>query len=59
MKEYFTSNLTMMTADEMSAVNGGESFWYWVFYAAGATSRFLSEAAKDAHKNPIRPSEYR
>jgi hypothetical protein len=55
----FASNLTAMSVDEMSAVNGGESAWYWILYAAGATGRFLKDMATDAHNNPIRPSEYR
>ncbi len=59
MKEYFASNLTVMTADEMSAVNGGETLWYWISYAVGATSHFVKEMLQDAHNNPIRPSEYR
>ncbi|MEJ7587655.1 MAG: hypothetical protein WKI04_08845 [Ferruginibacter sp.] len=43
---------------EMTNLYGG-GFWGDLFFAGAATVHFIGYMLADAHKNPIRPSEYR
>ena len=47
-----------LNPSELSEINGG-GFWGDLFYAGAATVHFICYMLEDAHKNPIRPSEYR
>jgi hypothetical protein len=51
-----SAEMQELSFDEASSINGGESAWYWLGYAIGATAHFIYEAATS---EPIRPSTYR
>ena len=53
-----TDSLKELTLFELTAIDGG-GFWGDLFYVAAATVHFIGYVLRDAHNNPIRPSEYR
>jgi hypothetical protein len=51
--------VTELSSCDLAVIIGGSGFWEDVAYVFGATAHFLAYMLEDAHKNPIRPSEYR
>lgn len=37
------SNLRELSLNEVSAINGGESLWYWVAYGIGSLGRLWND----------------
>ena len=48
-----------LSLSELTAIDGGKGFWKDLMYGLAATVHFIGYMIKDAHNNPIRPSEYR
>ena len=64
MKTIESMDLKELTTEELTAVNGGESLWYWVAYGVGTAAHAVVDAAEIVYEfyketGPIRPSEYR
>lgn len=53
------TGVTALSACDLAVINGGSGFWEDVSYLLGATTHFIAYMLADAHKHPIRPSEYR
>lgn len=48
----YDEGLKDLTAEEASAVNGGEGAWYWVAYAAGSVAKDAVEYYEFWRDNP-------
>ena len=44
-----SNNLKELTHDEATAINGGESLWYWIAYSGGAVIRGFEAFMDGAH----------
>jgi hypothetical protein len=48
----FDEDLKDLTDEEASAINGGESLWYWVAYGAGSVARDVVDYYEMWQNNP-------
>ncbi len=50
------SNLRELNLNEVSAINGGESLWYWVAYGVGSIGRLWNEGMQMSEPTALRTS---
>ena len=46
----------VLTEREMVSIHGGETGWYWIFYAVGAAGKFIETSYEEYQMQKFRES---